>query len=250
MNHQYPGLNPAPPPPYGANGPSQPQPPPYQSVYPQLPPQSTSTQPQVSGYPHYPGMVAIPVAFPPAPPTYQPSPTYVTNHIYHGQPSSSNQPAPIEPEKVVEDIQWVSAFATIASHLTGKAFIGGHQADGSPLWVVRLKHRGSVFPGKFSVLTNIASAATGTKEIKLQDMEVLCAPMENLQWVPANHGNVPKNAVQGGKTMVGLPLYIGRARFQQTLTPGYVYPWKKCCCIGFGGRTVSLQSYEVLCRIK
>lgn len=116
--------------------------------------------------------------------------------------------------------------------------------------MIRAKHNGYLIPGKFSVKNNRASIAYQSKEVRVQNIDVLCARPENVQWVPANRGSIPPNAVEGGRTMLGSVLYVGRAKYQQTLGLGNVNPKNKCCYIGFGGSAVYLQNYEVLCRIR
>lgn len=44
----------------------------------------------------------------------------------------------------------------------------------------------------------------------------------NLQWVPAQDGEVPPTAVIGGTTEEGESLYIGRAKHEDTNTIGKV----------------------------
>jgi hypothetical protein len=195
----------------------------------------------------------IPIAVPPPPPlpTAEPPPsTYITNYIYHGE---SSVPPVGDAVNVVEnsgDFNWVATTATTAQHLTGKAVIGGHEGwDGSQLWVIRAWHNGDLLPGKLSVRHNTASVMYEGKEVPVQNIEVLCARPESLRWLPASNGNVPPGGIAGGHTSSGETLYVGRARYQLSITPGKVQPSHKCCYIGFAGNEVSHKVYDVLSRI-
>lgn len=236
MNHR-PGSKP--PPYYGSS--QWAPPPPYQStVYPPQPPQSTSTH-QVATYSYYmPGMMTVPVGVSPSA-TYQPNMTYITNHIYQ---------VPVEEEVKPSIEEWIPAVPSTASHLTGRALVAGHERDGSPLWVIRAKHNGHFIPGKYSVRDKTASVTYLQKDVRVQDIEVLCAQPEIVDWVPISNGTIPPNAIEGGTAPLGSTLYVGRGRYQQTVTPGKVNSKTKTCYIGVGGYRVTMtQAFEVLCRI-
>ncbi|CAH0401522.1 unnamed protein product [Chilo suppressalis] len=228
--------------------------PPHPSHPPHYPPPDPN-HPHPPGYPYYmPGTVMIPVplgAYPLPANDPPPQPTYVTNYIYNGEPSSG---PPVESQvHVVEssgDFDWIPTTATTAHNLSGKAVLGGREGwDGSPLWVIRAWHCGDLIPGKLSVRHNTASVMYNGKEISVQNIEVLCAKPENLRWVPASNGNIPPGAIAGGRTANGETLYVGRARYQLSITPGKVHPSHKSCYIGFGGNEVSVNVYDVLSRI-
>ncbi|CAG9794925.1 unnamed protein product [Diatraea saccharalis] len=252
---KYPGhLSGNNPPPYYAHSHWAPPPPPL--PHPPHYPPSDPSHPHPTPYPYYvPGavMIPVPVGAPYPPPTSDPppQPTYITNYYYHGE--SSNAPSIENQVKVVEnsgDFDWVPTTATTAHSLTGKAVLGGHEGwDGSPLWVIRSWHAGELIPGKLSVRHNRASVMYDGKEIPVQNIEVLCARPENLRWVPASNGSVPPGAIAGGHTVSGETLYVGRATYQLSVTPGKVHPSHKCCYIGFAGNEVSHRVYDVLTRI-
>ncbi|XP_059062984.1 uncharacterized protein LOC131855701 [Achroia grisella] len=248
---QYPPPPPGPhPPPYYP--PPHYPPPPHPPHFPHPPPPGYQP-PQINiNYPYYvPGTVMMPVQTqPPNPPEPNQS-TYITNYIYQGE--GSNLPALPEPVQVVEtsgDFDWIPSTATTANMLTGRAVVGGHEGwDGSPLWVIRAWHSGDLIPGKFSVRHNTASIMYDSKEIPVQNIEVLCAKPHNLRWVPASQGSIPPGAISGGRTATGETLYVGRARYQLSVTPGKVHPSHGSCYIGFAGAEVAVKMYDVLCRI-
>lgn len=65
-------------------------------------------------------------------------------------------------------------------------------------------------------------------------------------WVPCFSGRVPPNAVRTGNTSTGEPLYIGRGRWEGSLTVGKIHSSHGCLYIPFGGQEHRLDSYEVL----
>ncbi|PZC73230.1 hypothetical protein B5X24_HaOG209910 [Helicoverpa armigera] len=242
-----PGGWPAPPPggwppPYPPQG----HPPPPDYGYP------PSQYPQ----PYYvPGTMMVPVAVQPMPTPAPPPPdggqsTYITNYIYHGETTVTQGDNQVQVVESSGEYDWVPTTAMMASSLTGRAVVGGHEGwDGSPLWVIRGWHNGDLMPGKLSVRHNAASVVYDGKEISVQNIEVLCAKPENLRWVPASNGNVPPGAIPGGRTASGETLYVGRARYQLSVTPGKIHPSHNSCYIAFAGQEVSHKMYDVLCRI-
>lgn len=176
--------------------------------------------------------------------------TYITNYVYNETSTPADNTV-----QVVEssgDFEWVPTTATMANTLTGRAVAGGHEGwDGSPLWVIRSWYNGELIPGKLSVRHNSASIVNDGKEIPVQNIEVLCAKPEELRWVPASNGSVPPGAIPGGRTATsngGETLYIGRARYQLSVTPGKVHPSRNYCYIAFAGNEVAHKTYDVLCR--
>ncbi|XP_028037051.1 cell death-inducing p53-target protein 1-like [Bombyx mandarina] len=245
---QYSGGPPPyyPPPP----APHWPHPPPHPGAHPPPPGPYVPPNPH-HPYPYYvPGTVMVPVPVPMPPMSGAPDqgqPTYITNYIYHGESSNVDQVSVVDHPG---EYDWVATTATTASSLTGRAVVGGHEGwDGSPLWVIRAWHMGDMIPGKLSVRHNAASIMYNGKEIPVQNIEVLCARPEDLRWVSASNGSVPPGAVLGGRTASGETLYVGRARYQLSVTPGKVHPSHKTCYIGFGGTEVALKMYDVLCRV-
>lgn len=234
------------PPPYP---PANPHPQPHRQPHGYPPP-----PPPMHAYPIYmPGTFMVPVPIGPPPEPQASQPTYITNYIYHGNDNASSTPAITDQVSVVEcsgDFDWIPTTSTSANQLTGKAVVGGHEGwDGSPLWVIRAWHQGELIPGKLSVRHCSASITHDGKEIGVQNIEVLCAKPENLRWVPATNGNVPPGAITAGRTVDGESLYVGRAKYQLSITPGKIQPSKNCCYISFAGTEVSHKMYDVLCRI-
>jgi len=64
-------------------------------------------------------------------------------------------------------------------------------------------------------------------------------------WVPAQGGQVPPGAVQGGQD--GEALYVARARHEQELVPGKLVPSHNVAYIAHGGTEHPHSQYDVLC---
>lgn len=59
-------------------------------------------------------------------------------------------------------------------------------------------------------------------------------------------GNIPDNAIPGGETEDGEPLFIGRVEHEGTMTIGKVQPSHSVCYIPFAGSEVAFPDYEIL----
>ncbi|XP_011552255.3 uncharacterized protein LOC105383837 [Plutella xylostella] len=244
-------------PPYHLSGDDKSNPPPY--GYPAYPGYPAYGYPPVPGHHQPPGhypppmylpmMMPVPIHYPQ--PDSTGNPTYVTNYIYHGETHAGpDSPAVADQVQVAEcsgDLDWVPTTSTLAGSLTGRAVVAGHEGwDGSPLWVMRARHCGQLIPGKLNVRHNSATITHNGREVPVQNIEVLCS--KGLRWVPATNGNVPPFAIPGGHTSTGEQLFIGRARYQLSLTPGKVQASRNGCLIPFGGSEVVTTMYDVLCR--
>lgn len=193
------------------NGP----PPPYYTVNGHPPP------PPGGSYAYMPAPVMMPVYQPPPPqpPPPEPNqPTYVTNYIYQQPP----QPPPVV--TIVEDpIEWIPATTSDVATLTHRAYVAGKEGwDGSPLCVIRSHHSGEFIPGKLAIKHRAAYVPHGGREIPVHNFEVLCCAPHAVRWLHSSNGQVPVGAIAAGNTHNGEPLYIGRARHMQSLTPGKV----------------------------
>ncbi|PZC86148.1 uncharacterized protein LOC110380542 isoform X1 [Helicoverpa armigera] len=261
-------------PPYGP-------PPPYYTGQGHPPP------PPPGGFAYVPAPVMMPVYQPPPPPPppeVTAPPTYVTNYIYQQPP----QPQPVIVEEITiqqqpsnpwsnvlstaekglatvgkglalletglrnrnSNIEWVPATTGDVGSLSHKAFVAGREAwDGSPLCVIRAHHSGEFLPGKLAIKHRAAYVPYGGREVPVHNFEVLCVPSHAVRWLHSSNGQVPVGAIAAGNTHSGEPLYIGRVRHMQSLTPGKVHPSHGCCYISFGGSEHTHKTYEVLCRI-
>jgi co-chaperonin GroES (HSP10) len=122
---------------------------------------------------------------------------------------------------------------------------GGVDADGTVIYVGRAFHEGDMIPAKVMPDKNSAYVCHGGVEHFKEDFEVL--RQGDFVWEFTSGGSVPEGAVACGQTSDGEILYVGRAMYQGTQTPGKVQLSHGCLYIPFDGQEVSIQDYEVLC---
>ncbi|XP_058830210.1 natterin-4-like [Topomyia yanbarensis] len=121
----------------------------------------------------------------------------------------------------------------------------GVDGDGAVIFAGRAFHEGEMVPAKVIPSKNAAYICYGGEEILKEDFEVLRSG--DFVWEFASNGVVPENAVKIGATVDGEPLYMGRALYSGTQTPGKVHSSHACLYIPFDGAEVSCAEYEVLC---
>ncbi|XP_068623625.1 uncharacterized protein [Battus philenor] len=194
-------------------------------------------------YPYQPGMIqptSVPAAM--SYPNVTPS---APQYGYPGQPVVT--PTPAYGGSVVE---WIPTTPRDAQVLSDKAIVAGYEGyDGSPLWVIRARYEGDLIPGKLAVKHLAAYVPWGGNECAVQNIEVCCARPERVRWIECNEGNIPPNAIVGGNTASGEPLYIGRAKEQGSLTPGKVHPSHRAMYMSFAGKEIAHKVYEILCSV-
>ncbi|XP_014256355.1 uncharacterized protein LOC106670473 [Cimex lectularius] len=116
--------------------------------------------------------------------------------------------------------------------------------DNEKTYVGRALHNGATIPGKVLPSHGVCYVAWGGEEHGKTEYEVLtgCCP----NWVPATGDQIPMNALQGGVSETGEPLFVGRAQHLDTLTVGKVQPSHKVCYISYGGEEIAKDTFEVL----
>ncbi|XP_004930634.1 uncharacterized protein LOC114246481 [Bombyx mandarina] len=184
-------------------------------------------------------------------PGITPAPTAPRGHVTpHGAFGYQSYPYVTPTQSYDTTIEWVPTTPQNASILSEKAVVAGYEGhDGSPLWVIRSQFQGDLIPGKLCVKHFSAYVPWGGKENAVQNIEVCCARPERVRWLESRDGVIPPNAVMGGNTAAGEPLYIGRAREQGSLTPGKVHPSHKVLYISFAGQELPHKVYEILCTV-
>lgn len=94
----------------------------------------------------------------------------------------------------------------------------------------------------------MAFTSYGGREINVsgQPFEVLTGT--GFEWTRDmwEHGQVPSNAVEGGKTARGEILYIGRTVHEDSVTPGKIQPSLGCLYIPYGCEEYRYMTYQVL----
>jgi len=125
-----------------------------------------------------------------------------------------------------------------------EAVLAGRDSDGDAIYAGRASHNGDLLPAKIVPSKHKAYVAWGGEEHEKHQYEILCG--SHYIWVSGHNGSVPPNAMATGKTRDGEVLYIGRGHHAGSLTPGKVHPSHGCLYIPYGGKEISLKSYEVL----
>ncbi|KAG5669655.1 hypothetical protein PVAND_017539 [Polypedilum vanderplanki] len=138
--------------------------------------------------------------------------------------------------------EWVST--TAHSPLPANAIHAGNDSDGTAIYVGRCYHESDLLPAKVLPSRNVAYVSYGGQEIPKYSYDVLCGG--NVQWIPSSNGVAHSNAVVGGNTGSGETLYIGRAHYQGSVTPGKIHPSHSVLYIPYGGLEVAIPNYEVL----
>lgn len=141
-----------------------------------------------------------------------------------------------------ETCHWIS----LVSHepIPDDAIVAGYDIDETPLYVGRAYHQRDQIPGKYVPNHHVVYVPYDGEEHAKQQFEILCNG--NVSWVDAAYGSVPSNAVVGGKTMDGETLYIGRAYFEGSLTPGKIHPSHRTLYISFDGSEIGIEEYQVM----
>ncbi|XP_056634784.1 natterin-4-like [Diorhabda carinulata] len=124
------------------------------------------------------------------------------------------------------------------------ALRGGTDVDGYEIFVGRAYHEGDWLPAKVIPGKEIAYVAYNGEEIGVHQFQVLCE--QSFDWIPCQGGDIPPDAVQGGNTSDGEPLYVGRVFHEGSETVGKVHPSHGVCYIPFNGAEHAYPNYEIL----
>jgi hypothetical protein len=173
----------------------------------------------------------------------------VTNYITTDQVRTVKYVSEPARTMVVETpvgVEWVPASPSSPEHLTGRAVLGGKEYDGNPIWIIRSWCDGNLIPGRLALRQKSALIPFKGAGLRVEEIEVLCARPEKIRWEQASVGNVPPGAIPGGVTSQGETLYVGRAKYQNSLIPGKVQPSNQCCYIVYSSQEIAVKDYEVL----
>lgn len=121
-----------------------------------------------------------------------------------------------------------------------RAVLGGHAPAGD-LYICRAHYRDGTHPGK--LLDRKCLIGWGGREVAVSPYEVLT--LQGGQWKNNSGGGIPSGAVSGGSVSGG-EMYVCRGDYQDGLHPGKL--WHGRCLIGWGGKEVALDNYQVLVR--
>lgn len=145
--------------------------------------------------------------------------------------------APNEP--VSGSAVWVPVSGT---EIPDNAFIGGEDS-GEVQYVGRAHHEGALIPGKAVKSHGVCYVAWGGGEHGKDSYEVLVG---SGNWVQTSGDAIAPNALPGGESEDGEPLFVGRVAHEGTMTVGKVHPSHGCCYISYGGQELAFSDYEIL----
>lgn len=103
---------------------------------------------------------------------------------------------------------WVSS--SIHAALPNGAVVGGHDVDGSPIYVGRAWHEGDHLPAKVIPSKQAAYVSYDGSEIRKEQYDVMCNGSPIWRKMSSSTEPVPPFSVQAGTTTDGERLYIGR----------------------------------------
>uniref|UniRef100_A0A4V2H979 U77-Liphistoxin-Lsp1a_1 n=1 Tax=Liphistius sp. SGP-2016 TaxID=1905180 RepID=A0A4V2H979_9ARAC len=119
--------------------------------------------------------------------------------------------------------------------------------NGQLLYLGRALHSGDLLPGKVHPAHGCCFVPYNGGEHAVKEYEVLCVTDGgNYEWKGNTNGLVQSNAVQGGVTEEGEPLYVGRKQHDKALVSGKIQPSKLGLFVPFGGNEHFYRDYEVL----
>jgi hypothetical protein len=132
-------------------------------------------------------------------------------------------------------VRWV---AVRNGQIPSNAFEGG-RADGQPLYICRTQYQNGTHVGK--VVNRRCNIGWGGREIVVNHFQVL-VERRRAHWVRTGQ-NLPRGAVLAGRSPSG-DLYVCRVRHENGTHIGKLFNGR--CNIGWGGKELSLDNYEVL----
>lgn len=87
-----------------------------------------------------------------------------------------------------------------------------------------------------ALIALLVSVVVGTTPVEAQ----------RSRWIGASNGYLPPNAFQGGHEANGTPLYVCRAHYNGGVHIGKFRADWRGCNIPWGGREITVNSYQVL----
>ncbi|SPP75151.1 Hypothetical predicted protein [Drosophila guanche] len=254
-----PTPDPLPPPPVGGifvmPPPTQAPPPGGVFVMPPVRPQPPPPPPPAPATPSFFPAVVAPAAIAVAP-SFTPAETYRPPMGSYEAAGSSYTPAEYAPPAY--ELSSSSSYGYESNYdvwvtagpgyfYSADAVIGGHDSNMEQLLVCRAYYAGVHVPGKAIPSQGCAYIAHGGREIVEPTYQVLLG-QGKYHWVSAYGGSIAPGAVMAGRAPGGEPLYVGRAHYCGSLTPGVLQQSNRCLQIPFGGQEIRISSYEVLVR--
>ncbi len=135
-------------------------------------------------------------------------------------------------------LSWIDIYP--GQPIPGNAVIGGSEPSNPNLFVCRANYNGGVHPGK--MVGDRCNISWGGREIVMDRYQVMVSAYP-LNWVRANFGGIPGDAIPGGYEN-GKTLYICQASYMGGIHPGKIVD--RNCDIAYGGKEIPVPNYNVL----
>ena len=116
---------------------------------------------------------------------------------------------------------------------------------GAPLYICRAVFEGGVHPGKIRSDFGGCNVGWGGAEHTVSKYQTL-VPYSTINLTKASGGHVPSNAIKGGHESDGTPLYLCSGEHMGGTHPGKTRDGFAGCNIGWGGKEVAINPYEIL----
>ena len=133
------------------------------------------------------------------------------------------------------------------NNIPDNAVRGGHEADGTPLFVAKAFHAESNewIPGKAAAHLPGCHIPWGGKEKIIENYKILVHDSSApglLKWKKFKHGKCPSHTFHGNPDA----LIVARAKHEDGVHPGKLYGPHECCYISYGGKEIAKEKYYVL----
>ena len=123
------------------------------------------------------------------------------------------------------------------------ALQGGYEADGTPLYIARIKYEGGIHIGNARANTREAFIPYGGKELIITPYELYTGKG---RWVKVSGVKSPKGAVVGGNENDGTDFLIARAFIEGGWHIGKLRRNASQAFIPYGGKEEIVTNFEVL----
>uniref|UniRef100_A0A182JN32 DUF3421 domain-containing protein n=1 Tax=Anopheles atroparvus TaxID=41427 RepID=A0A182JN32_ANOAO len=120
----------------------------------------------------------------------------------------------------MESVRWQQCYSS--EPLPLEAVLAGYDTNEDPIFVGQAHHMGNLLPAKVIPDKKCAYVSHEGEEFQKSSFQVLCC--RNVSWVKPQNGSIPPNAIPGGRTTSGEELFIGRGKFNGSVTPGKLFP--------------------------
>lgn len=127
------------------------------------------------------------------------------------------------------------------------AIIGGNEASGQYLYICRANYGGGIHPGKIRREFSACNIPWGGKEISAPIYQVAAkSGQSRWSWQNGFGGSIPNGAVHAGNEANGEALYLCRANIKGGTHPGKIKLGFSGCNIPYGGKEMTIISYQVM----